>query len=623
LNWSVIARVNGVSYNLFGVPSPDSNTSNANTISAQFTSTHSTFNLQAGNAYIALDFFSPVSVGNNLRQSLPFSYLNVVAKPVNGSVHPSVQIYSDIDNSWTGKTTVGSISAWNHTLDSAGTHIFQLRADPATEFSQNSANEMALWGITVWASRSSNTSKITAASGAAATVRNRFYTNGSLSNTYPDWASGSVIALSHDLGSVISETSVQFTIGKVRQRAISYLNTGRSHFYRATYSFAADAVSHFIDDYPAAVAEAAAFDNIINVNGTAIGGKNYSEILAISVRQIFGGIDLTIPSDTLDTNDVMAFIKEISSDGNVNTVDIIYPTFPFFHVFAPEYIRYLNDPVVRYLETGDYPELYVVHDIGFNYPVATGHAASNEEKMPVEETANMLIMMAAYQQRTGKTDWTSAHSAKLRQWADYLVANGEFPVNQLSTNDGLGAFTNMTSLSVKAAVGLAAYGQISGLANYTSTGKSFATTIYTTGIGVEVSPATGEKYFTLTYGNSTFFLLFNLYPDKLLKLGTFADAAFKGQSDLYPTVRQTAGVPLEGAVQWGKPDWQMWVAAIAESSVRTMFVNDLWAYVSNRRNTAPFGDRYWTGGTDAGLVAAGFRARPTLGAYWAFWALQV
>ena len=59
-----------------------------------------------------------------------------------------------------------------------------------------------------------------------------------------------------------------------------------------------------------------------------------------------------------------AFLKEISSDGNVNTVDIIYQSWPIFISLNPEYIKLLFDPIISYLNTGQWPEPYVIHDIG-------------------------------------------------------------------------------------------------------------------------------------------------------------------------------------------------------------------------------------------------------------------
>src|SRR4051812_17453658 len=106
LTWSVIARVDGTAYSLFGVPNPGSGIVAATTLTAQYTSTHSTFTLSAGSVTFTLDFLSPITPDDYVRQSLPFSYFTVTAS---GS-GKSVQIYSDIDNTWTGQSGNGTSS---------------------------------------------------------------------------------------------------------------------------------------------------------------------------------------------------------------------------------------------------------------------------------------------------------------------------------------------------------------------------------------------------------------------------------------------------------------------------------------------------------------------------------
>ncbi|TIA16481.1 CBD9-like protein [Aureobasidium pullulans] len=77
LGWSVLANVDRQTYNLFGVSRPAVNTKAATVVKASFTSTHSIFVVTAGNAQFTLDFFSPVSPKDYVRQSLPFSYLSI------------------------------------------------------------------------------------------------------------------------------------------------------------------------------------------------------------------------------------------------------------------------------------------------------------------------------------------------------------------------------------------------------------------------------------------------------------------------------------------------------------------------------------------------------------------
>jgi hypothetical protein len=74
LGWSVIVRVDGEAYSLMGVSDlGSSNIIPATVRRAEFTTTHTLFDLTAGGIAFTLDFFSPVSPSNYLRHSLPFS----------------------------------------------------------------------------------------------------------------------------------------------------------------------------------------------------------------------------------------------------------------------------------------------------------------------------------------------------------------------------------------------------------------------------------------------------------------------------------------------------------------------------------------------------------------------
>lgn len=73
LTWSIIGRVDGRAYSLMGVADSGNATIPAQVQKAEYTATHSTFTLSAGEVTFILDFLSPVSPSNYLRQSLPFS----------------------------------------------------------------------------------------------------------------------------------------------------------------------------------------------------------------------------------------------------------------------------------------------------------------------------------------------------------------------------------------------------------------------------------------------------------------------------------------------------------------------------------------------------------------------
>lgn len=604
-------RVDGQAYNLFGVVDPPEGVQSGTVTAATYTSTHSTFTVTAGRRQFQLDFFSPVSPKNYLRQSLPFSYLTVTL--VAG--HPSsVQIYSDIDSTWTGQTGNG---AWTYST-SGSTGVYQISTVNAATYSENS-NGQALWGSAVYATRPSASSSHSTQSGPINTVRESFINNGTLTGEQGDWSSTGAVGFAHDLGTTEHQSAVTFAIGHVREQSINYFGEAQTGYYRATYPDTVVAVSHFLDDYAAANDESYIMDSLVQSTGTSTYGSEYSDILALSVRQVYGGMEVTIPDTSLDTSQTRAFIKEISSDGNINTVDVIYATFPILYMLSPDYIKLLIGPVFEYMGTSAYTKDYAVHEIGKHYPNATGHPATGEE-MPIEESGNVILLTYAYQKATGQTDLANTYAAQLAQYANYLYENGLYPAAQLSLNDALGPLANQTNLAVKAAVGLATYGALTGQMNYTTAGHDFADKIWTERLGTDAN----GTHFLIEYNIEPWFLVYNHYADILFGLNVFPAETYNATADFYPSVRSAAGVPLDGSIGWGQTNWQSFVAATVTGTTRDLFIQDLHTYMANGLNSAPFCDRYWvqaTNGYSAGQEFS-FRARPTLGSHFALAALS-
>lgn len=144
-----------------------------------------------------------------------------------------------------------------------------------------------------------------------------------------------------------------------------------------------------------------------NFSGIAIPdleeAQAYYSIIALSTRQIMGAYVLTVPptsdscsNGSTNTSEPLMFQKEISSDGNVNTVDVMYPAMPFFLYANPELLRYNLEPLFQNQEGGFYPNGYSMHDLGTNYPNATGHVEGDDEYMPVEESGNIILMTYSY-----------------------------------------------------------------------------------------------------------------------------------------------------------------------------------------------------------------------------------
>ena len=117
-------------------------------------------------------------------------------------------------------------------------------------------------------------------------------------------------------------------------------------------------------------------------------------------------------------------LKEISSNGNCQTVDVIYPHFPVQLYLNPMLLKYLLDPLLDNQERGFFPKKYCIHDLGTHYPRCIGHIDGVQEDMEVEESANMLIMMGAYVKASKDKQFAAQHYNISKQWTQYLVDHG-------------------------------------------------------------------------------------------------------------------------------------------------------------------------------------------------------
>lgn len=363
------------------------------------------------------------------------------------------------------------------------------------------------------------------------------------------------------------------------------------------------------------------FLSATNFSGIAIpdvseAGSYYS-IIALSARQVMGAYVLATPPSIngSNTSEPLMFQKEISSDGNVNTVDVMYPAMPFFLYSNVELLRYNLEPLYQNQEGGFYPNTYSMHDLGTNFPNATGHVEGNDEYMPVEESGNMVIMTYAYYAYSGNAAWLTQHYNKLKQWASYLIEFSLIPGNQLSTDDFAGTLVNQTNLAIKGIVGLqamskiaAAVGDSAGAANYSTTASSYFSQWET----FAIDPS-GQHTVLAYEWRSSWGLLYNTYPDKLLNLGIIPDALYAMQSNWYRTVSQVFGVPLDNRHHYTKSDWEMWTAATCEPATRRLFVNGLAYWLNGTSSGVPFTDLYETisdGGQPVSPDMVDFQARP-------------
>jgi hypothetical protein len=607
-----IVRVDGQPYVFMGAPG--GGWPLATQTALVLTATRSTFTISAGAVRLEVEFLSPVDPANLRRQSVPMSYLSVTATSADAGTH-QVSLYLDISGEWAHGDRTKQIGWATQVVGGQRVHTCQ----PTSPSVLAEVNDQASWGTVVWST--DDVAGLTWQTGADATVRAQAATNGALLNTadanQPRAINSSwpVLAFNRALGAVGPAGSgpVVFVIGHVRTPAVSYLGANLDPWWRTQWATWQDMLGWFRADRDAARAGGAATDAAVNAwahqaagtNGT---GDQYAALCALALRQAFGGTELVNRGGA-----PWVMLKEISSNGDFSTVDVIYPAFPAYLRLSPHYLELLLAPLFDYTEVQGFNKPFAPHDLGV-YPNAFGRIGTDEEDMPVEESANMLIMVAALLARmpaAKATAYATAHLTVLRKWADYLVANLPDPGNQNQTDDFTGFIAHSVNLALKGIVGI---GAMADIARYAGVATTYANTarVYI-GQWAAMAQNTGNGHLKLTYdgADTTWSLKYNGFADRLVRTNLVPPAVAGEEANWYLQNQHAYGVPLDPRHEYTKVDWELWTAAFLAGlpTARDMLIGKAYTFANTTTSRVPFTD--WHDTNSGNQV--GFAARPVMG----------
>lgn len=230
-----------------------------------------------------------------------------------------------------------------------------------------------------------------------------------------------------------------FTIAHIQDPVVQFASARGLTFMRPLWASWFNSVEkllafHYMDFHNAA-ALASNYSTQLAKDAYESGSDTYVDIVALSARQAMGATSFSGTPD----NPIL-FIKEISSNGNFQTIDVIFPAFPFFLYTNPRWLAYMLEPLIEHTLSGQYPNKYAMHDLGSHFPNATGHPDGRDEYMPVEECGNILIMGLAIVNSlsydTGVaagSHWSSMGSQNF----DSNPATSAFSLNSLEEREGI------------------------------------------------------------------------------------------------------------------------------------------------------------------------------------------
>ncbi len=415
-----------------------------------------------------------------------------------------------------------------------------------------------------------------------------------------------VQAFTFDLGSVGSHpVSRVAMIAYDEIYALDYFGDYQRPYWRQVFHTPVQMLAWAHAHYTAMVNLSRHFDKAVTRSANKIGGHRYATIAALAYRQALGAMEITADKNGLP----LVYTKEETSNGDTDTVDVVFPASPLLLTFCPQLEAASLVPVLNSAETPRWRFPWAPHDLG-TYPVCTGWYANGGENMPVEESGNMIIMVAAIARAEGNAKFATRYWPLLTKWIEFLRKRGFDPRKQLSTNDFLGQIAHNANLSIKAIVAMGAYGQLCQMRGLTAQAASYKALAHRWAEKWMKVDATGNHYRMAFNQPDSWSMLYNLVWDQVLHLHIFPLSVRQKQMAFYMTKLNKYGLPDRSTVTQTKTDFEVWTAALATKPAEFhAIINRIYKFLDQSPARVGLADQYGTRHAWAGM-----HSRPVVGA---------
>jgi hypothetical protein len=605
-----LARVDGKPYRVLG-PSPQGVPPLA-MAGLEVTPTRTIYQLVGGGVRITLTFCSPLLPRDLDVLARPVTYLTWDVRATDGQEH-DVSLYLDGTAEWAVDKPDQPVS-W---AQSRAGDLDLLRVGTAAQpvLGKVGDNVRIDWGYFYLAApRGEGTRSVMTGDRAA---REGFASKGVLPEAddtrmpraaNDDWP---VLAFAFDLGKVGAEArSRRLLIAYDELYCVEYFQKRLRPYWRRQAQGIDELLQTADRDYAELSKRCRAFDDDLTADLERAGGAHYARLAALSYRQCFAAHTLAEGPD----GKPLLFSKENFSNGCIDTVDVTYPSSPFFLLFNPELLKGQLVPILDYARSGRWKFPFAPHDLG-TYPKANGQVYGGGEKtekdqMPVEECGNMLIMVAALAKAEGNAEFARTYWPQLAQWAKYLREKGLDPENQLCTDDFAGHLAHNTNLSLKAIEALGGFALLCEKVGRADEAADYRKAALGMAADWAKMAADGDHYRLAFDKPGTWSQKYNLVWDKLLGLDLFPPEVARKEVAFYEAHQEPYGLPLDNRSRYTKLDWIVWTATLADS--RRDFealIDPIYRFADRSPSRVPLTDWYWT--HDA--KQRGFQARSVVG----------
>jgi len=606
---SAMARVDGRAFRVMG-PSPRQVPALTQT-GLDVTPTQTVYTFSDAGVELRLTFTSPLLIKDLDIMSRPVTYITASFRSTDGRAH-AVSFLFEAPASLAVNSSDQKVVWGRHAVP--GLEVLSIGSKDQPVLEKKGDNLRIDWGWLYLAAPRADASA--SAMAEPGLCREMFAKNGRLPEAddleMPRPAGdGLAAAVVFDLGTVGGAVmSRHLLLAYDDGFSIEYFYRKLRPYWRRTGWEARDLLESAERDYPSLLERCRAFDADLAADMKKAGGEKYAFTASLAYRQSISACKLAVDIDGTP----LFFPRENFSNGCIATVDVIYPAAPQYLLLNPVLVRGMLIPVMDYAKSSQWPFRFAPHDLG-TYPQANGQVygggnKTEEDQMPVEESGNMLLLVAALAQAEGRPDFAVRYWDLLARWAGYLKDKGFDPENQLCTDDFAGHLAHNTNLSLKAILALRSYawlcektGRKPEAKEYLRISQNFAR--------AWVAKADDGDHFRLAFDRpGTWSQKYNLVWDKILGFNLFPSSVARKELDYYLKAQLKYGLPLDNRKTYTKLDWVFWTATLADDTATFGRLTDpVFSFLVETPDRVPMTDWYWT---DSGKKT-GFQARPVVG----------
>jgi Glutaminase A six helical-hairpin domain/Domain of unknown function (DUF5127)/Domain of unknown function (DUF4964) len=603
-----LIRIDGKTWRLMGVD--PTNAPALPQISLHVTPTRSIYEFVGAGVRVTLTFMTAALPHDLNVFARPLSYLTWTVYSADGAQH-DVSIYDSTSSELAVNQTSEPV-VWSR--EPAGP-LTALRVGTQAQPILGSAgdNHRIDWG---YAYAAALTKQSQSAIGANHTLLNDFVENGRLPANHDSRMPRAVdddmpvLAFVFDLGRVgATPVQRQVIVAYDEIYTIKYFGEKLRPYWRRNGMGPKQLLEAASQEYPSVLKRCKKFDRNLMADLTKVGGERYAQICALAYRECMAACGLAA-----DANEQpLFFTKENTSNGDISTVDVIYPMDPVWIFLSPTLAKATLVPILDYAASPLWKFPNAPHDLG-TYPIVTGRPDGGEG-MPVEESGNLLLLCDAIAHDDGNADFVKPWWPQLTQWAQYLENYGLDPENQLCTDDFMGHLAHNANLSVKAILALAAYGDLCKMRGDKADAEKF-TKLAKADARHWMKVAADDDHYRLAFDKpDTWSQKYNLVWNRILHLNVFPPSVAQKEIAFYKTVMQPYGLPLDCRTHLTKTDWSFWTATLADNqSDFESFITPIYNFLDHTTLRVPLMDSYQTDQLGRGPGPL-FHARPVVGGF--------